>query len=62
MTRTVYGELVVSGYQFGLAGFPFPADEPIGSAWAHGYRLGRNVLLQTKPTGVTNDQSDRDRT
>ena len=42
--RTVYGELVRSGFDYGASGFPFPEDEPIGSAWAHGWRLGRNYL------------------
>jgi hypothetical protein len=67
--RSVYSELVESGYAFGLAGFPFPADEPIGSAWAHGFRLGRSDANSTvtnlragflsKRLGVLNhDQSD----
>ena len=61
--RTVYGELVRSGYQFGMAGFPFPADEPIGSAWAHGWRLGANErtnIIGRIGHALTQQQHDQD--
>lgn len=42
-----YRSMVADGYAFGLSGLAFP-NEPIGSAWAHGFRLGRSELSRVQ--------------
>ena len=61
--RTVYGELVRSGFDYGASGFPFPEDEPIGSAWAHGFRLGANYrtnIIGRIEHALTQQKHDQD--
>jgi hypothetical protein len=44
----IYAASVRDGYDFGLSGAPFPDHEPIGSAWAFGYRHGATELRRVQ--------------